>query len=637
MLDQFRTLAHGTGAKIFLLFLLLMFAVWGIGDMVKPSSRITIASMGGEKIVNFEFQQVLRNETEKLRRAMGDHFSPETLKQIHLPEQVLKRMINDRLLRMESQALGIIPSDADIVRRIRATPAFQDNKGNFDKGRFEAVLRSAGSSEKAYVEQLRSEMASDILQSAVAGPVPVPDAAARTLLAARQEQRALTLYRLSPSLVGEAGTPDDAEAKIYYLAHKGNFTAPEYRTLSYVTITADDVRGEGGVSEATLRAAYQEHSEEFRRPERRTVEQLLYSSEDKAKAAYARLKAGESFAQLAKTSDIINSNALSLGTVERSGVIDQAADLVFALQSGGITEPVQSPFGWHIFHVSAILPPVMQSFEEARPLLERDMKQRGADEALNQRANELEDTLAAGSSLAEAANAHGLKVHSFGPVTREGLLENGSKPADFPPKNITEVDKFMDVAFKTPEKTESPLLTSRGGVYYIIGVDKVTPERLRPLEEVKSQVIVDWQKDQRAQKLAELANQIAQKFAEPATRAAAIAQYKLTPLASVTVRRASHSANDIILPPLLVADGFARAQGGSTGAYSAQDGNYLLAVAGEMIPAPAADAAALAELRNAMAGSVQNELLAQYLRYLADKYNLRVNQTALKAFAGTEP
>src|SRR5258708_831753 len=141
MLDQLRAVGRNFLAKLLLAFLVLTFAVWGIGDMVRQSGRnITVATVGHTAITGDQFMRELRLQSENLRQGMGDQFSPELLKSLHLPQQVMQKLISHTLLKLESESLGIVPSDAEVVRLIREDPSFQDSKGHFDKSLFETRL-----------------------------------------------------------------------------------------------------------------------------------------------------------------------------------------------------------------------------------------------------------------------------------------------------------------------------------------------------------------------------------------------------------------------------------------------------------------------------------------------------------------
>jgi len=632
MLNSFRTLASSLWAKILLGLLVISFGVWGVGDMVRSSGRNpTVATVGSVEISAGDYLRSLHMETENLRRVMGDNFSPDLMKNAQLSHWVLQKLVNNALLSQETEAMGVIPSDADVVRRIRTNTDFQDDKGNFDKKLYEARLANGHISEQDYVKQLRKDMAVGLLMDTLTAVMPVPDIAAHTLLQVREEQRSVMLYDLNTSLVNGAGQPDAAQIKAYYDAHTSEFTAPEYRNVSYVVVTSADVPKDTAVSQDALKMLYNDRIEEFRKPERRAVEQLLYSSEDKARAASAMLKNGKSFEQVAKETPVLNKDSVSMGKIERSGLIAAAEGPVFSLAKGDSTDPIQSPFGWHIFHVSEIDPPSILSFEEVRPALEKDLKQREADQSLSKLANKIEDALAGGNTLAEAAHDFNLKVLSVGPVNHLGQAPDGTAA-----KGLPDFDKFLQTAFKTDEKSESQMMTAKGGVFYLLRVDSIVPERLKPLDEVKQLVIAGCQKEEKEKQLAVLAKELSEKFKNVAGREALIAKYNLHPLATPVIKRGTRTVAGIELPAALVNAAFSGKVGQSTEAYPLKNGDYVMAEVKIIVPYNAQDkdakqVTALTDIRKNLETNVQNEILDQYIHYLAGKYPVSVNENALQS------
>jgi peptidyl-prolyl cis-trans isomerase D len=632
MLNDFRSLASGLAAKILLTLLILSFAVWGIDDMVRHSgSNITIATIGSETIDANEFNQELRRSTEAMRRTMGDHFNPEMIRMTNLHVQVLQKLIGQKLLAMESSALGLLPSDTDVVRQIRSNPMFHDSKGNFDKALFEGMLRNSNLSEKIYVDNVRKNMAVDLLISSLIANVPVPDEEAKTLLATREEQRHVTLYTLSPSLVSNVPQPDAQTIKDYYNTHSRSFTAPEYRNLSYVVLSGDEIRKHISVSEDELLKAFREHKDEFKRSERRTVEQLLYATEDKAKKALSMLRSGTAFDQIANETDILNKNAVSLGEIDRNTIIENASDTVFALKEGEYTDLIQSPFGWHIFRVVKITPASVTPFDDVRASLERELFQRKADEAQSKLANRLEDSLAGGSTLQEAAKELKLEINAVGPVNQRGIRLDGTAARELPA-----LDNFLDTAFKLEDKSQSSLVASKGGKYYIVQVDSIVPERLRALDEVRGLAVANWQMQERTKRLGELARIIANKFDDEASRNAVIAKYNLAPAGNLMMKRSTRTTGSITLPPELVEDAFLQPEGHATKAYPIEKGQYLIAKVNRIAPMTNVDNSArlreaLSDIRAGLQQTIQNELLAEYTKFLADKYAVSVNEDAFEA------
>src|SRR3546814_4056070 len=69
---------------------------------------------------------------------------------------------------------------------------------------------------------------------------------------------------------------------------------------------------------------------------------------------------------------------------------------------------------------------------------------------------------------------------------------------------------LLSLAFSTPEGEDSALTETRGGGYAILRVNGVQPPALRPLEEVREQVVADWEAAQRAEATAEKAKAAAE-------------------------------------------------------------------------------------------------------------------------------
>lgn len=632
MLNHFRSASGSIWIKGLLLLLVLSFAIWGVGDMVQQTGRnVAVATVGNDKVTAQEFAGEYKRTAEGIRRMMGEHFTPEMLKKMDMPQQVLQALINQKLFAMESAALQLIPGDADVVRQIRSNPTFQDKKGNFDKKYFEMMLSNNNLSEKVYVNRLRTDIAANLLVDTLLTTIPMSPNSIKTLLEARMEQRNCTLYMLGPWMVNEVAQPDDATIKAYYEQHPQEFTAPEYRKLSYVMLTRENMPPPAKVTEEELRKAYNDKKDEFKRPERRAVDQLLYTSEEKAKQAEELLKQGKPLAQVAKETDALNQDSLSLGKIERKDVIEGAADAVFSLPVGKFTSPTQSPFGWHIFQITAIDPPSVASFEEVKATLETELSHQHNEEAQSKIVNKLEDDMAAGSTLQEAAQALGLKVLSVGPVNKQG------KGPDSQKVEIPALDKFLETAFKTEDKMQSSLISSKGGKYYIVQVDSIIHERLRTLDEVKGLAAANWQKQKRAEQLSELAKTISGKFDTEAGRNAVIAQYGLQSSGNVTLKRSTRNANTLTLPAEFIVDAFSQNTGEATDAYMIEDGNYIIATVNKVIPMSAQNNdpklvdKARSEVVDELEQNKRNEIREQYARYLADKYQVHINQDALQA------
>ncbi len=635
MLTKFRSILRGIGSKILMGLLILTFGVWGVEDMVRKSGEnTTVATVGNIEISYIEYQRELRRETDNLRQRFGKALTPEILKNLNIEPNVLQRMVDNRLLILESKRMGILVSDEDIAKSIHKNQLLLDDKGKFSKKQFDGLLRSKGQTEKAFIQQLREEMAVSLLLDSFTGAISTPDNVAETLFSAREEQRKVEIYTVASSLISSIPVPNETQIKEYYDSHSSDFTAPEYRTISYVSITAEDAKksnefNKNDTAHKDIETAYHERIEEFKKPERRKVEQLLFANEDAARKAYDAIKSGKSFDEVAKTSNIMNPKTISLGLVERANILEDAADNVFSMEVGASSEPTKSSFGWHIFHVKEILPAATQPLEEVRALLEKEFEQQAIEEALTDLSKKIDDAIAGGSTLSEAAKEFDLKVISLPPIDKSGIGVNGVAE-----KTLPKYEKFLDTAFKTDEKTESALIAEKNGVNYIIRVEKIAPEHLLSLAEVRTKLIFAWTASEKKKQLAELAKKIAADFTKDSTRSASIKTNSLPTPATLVVSQKKDADNK--LPPAIITDIFLRPVGSATSSVEQKNGDeYIIAIVKEIIPVVANEkdskyAANITNIRNEYKRTVQNEIIQQYLRHLAKKYPISVDLAVMQ-------
>ncbi len=102
----------------------------------------------------------------------------------------------------------------------------------------------------------------------------------------------------------------------------------------------------------------------------------------KTQELHKRILAGEDFAAVAKAeSDDTGSgaNGGDLGSFSRGQMVGVFEDTAFALPVGKVSEPVKTPFGYHLIKVEEHS---SKKFEEVRPELEQQMKPEQAKEAI---------------------------------------------------------------------------------------------------------------------------------------------------------------------------------------------------------------------------------------------------------------
>ena len=104
-----------------------------------------------------------------------------------------------------------------------------------------------------------------------------------------------------------------------------------------------------------------------------------------------KIKAGEDFAQLAKTYSQGPSSTQEgdLGYFDRPKMVKPFSDAAFRLQPGEISPIVETRFGYHIIKVVDRKPETKLAYEDIKPRLVESLKKKKMQEAIAQYINKI--------------------------------------------------------------------------------------------------------------------------------------------------------------------------------------------------------------------------------------------------------
>jgi len=141
-----------------------------------------------------------------------------------------------------------------------------------------------------------------------------------------------------------------------------------------------------GLGDEALRKTYNENAAQFQVGERAKVSHMLFRDKARAEEMYRRAKAGEPFEALMKEVGTRDGEvAADLGDIERGNFVKEFEAASFSAAPGSVAGPVKTTYGWHVIKVYERKPAGVRPFEEVKPQLlaeQRERAQRDAFEAL---------------------------------------------------------------------------------------------------------------------------------------------------------------------------------------------------------------------------------------------------------------
>ena len=622
MLTALRKQAKSWVVKALLLLLVLSFAIWGIGDIFygNPAEE-TVASVGSSDISGGELNEAFNRSLTNLQRQFGGQLTREQAIGLGVLRQTLQEQISQRLVDLEAAEMGVSVDDDTLRRLITENPNFQSS-GRFDRLRFNQLLRASGLSEDGYLEAFRQDLARNALTSSVAAGATVPDAQVDAIYRYRNEERRGRYLKIADADVTDIDAPDEAALDTIYKDNEQQFTAPEYRTITFVTLEPEDLLEEVEVAEENIQAAYDDRSAQYITPERREIEQLLAPDEASAEKASALIEEGKSFDEVADELDGVS--VTDLGAVTEAGMPAGIGGEAFAVNEGEVTEPVKSPFGFHLFKVKTVTPEEVTPLEDARDDLRKELALIEAEDRLPSLATQLDDELAAGSAVPEAADAVGLSASAVEMVDRQGRDQNGA-----PVPSLEGWSALMQTAFDAVKDEPSLLEETDDGAYYVLQVDEIVEPRLKDLDEVRDDVLALHEEQQRREGAKAKAEDIRTKLQEAASIETIADDTGLTIEVIEPLNRAADGANSGVNRAAIEALFKTDAGAVADQIIETEDGVLVLAVDEILEKAGGDDTEARDQLKAELERQVRADLLDQFGRALQDAYPIEINEAAL--------
>ena len=609
--------------------LIVSFAIWGIGDIFRATPQAAVARVGETEITSDAVRNAYQTELQRLSRQTRQTLTPEQARLLGLDRQVLDRLISEAALAEKARGLGLAVSDPLVARSITEEDVFKGATGSFDRSRFEEILNDNNLTEQGFVREQRAGLIRQQLVEALTANLTAPLALREIQHRFANERRTVALLTLPPSAAGEIPAPTEDQIASYFESHKGQFRAPEYRSINAVALDAASLAKPAGVSDEEARRAYERvKGTRFGTPERRTVQQIAFPSREEAEAAAKRLGEGLSFEALAAERGVAEKD-LTLGTFSRADLFDPAvAEAAFSLGQGAVSGPVDGRFGPVLLRVAAIEPESVRPFEEVADELKREIANERARTEIDAVHDQIEDLRASARPLAEIAREKGLRLVSAPAVDRAGRDKAGN-PVDLP-----EREALVDAAFRSDVGVDNEALRLKGGGYLWFEVAGIEPPREKRLEEVRDEVVRRWRADEIARILSEKATALVGRLDRGETMEALAGELGL---AAQTVtdlgRREPQGAITAEILPRV----FAVPVGKAGSAPGPDDARVVFKVVAASVP-PFVTSTQEAERTEAqLTGNLVRSAIEQLVARAREDAGVSVNEAAFRRAIGAEP
>ena len=551
MLQMIRDQVKGWLAVVIFTIMIIPFAFWGINYYFEQGGGIIAIEVNGEEITLADFQRAYQDMRAQWQSISGAPVREEA--EPLIKQRVTEDLIQVELLQQAGKKAGLHVGDEEAWRLIRQIPELNDGNG-FNMAMFEVAASQSGLTPAGFLARIKRDMAVDQLRSAVLATEFVTQPEVSGYSGILYQTRDLSYAMLSSDELKETIEPTDEEIQAYY-DQEGRFMEPERVRIGYLVLSLARIAEEVYLEDGELETWFDENRQNYEVEETRKVKQILVNLPDEPAedtVEEMRAKAGELYELVRQGEDwedvVVNYSGQYEDMIEFSefGFLTQGAmeaevdEVVFSMEEGEISEPVQSQVGFHIMFVDEIQGGTVVTLEAIREEVEQDLRREKAEQQLY----DLTDRLAAltyenPDTLEVAAEELGLDVQTSDYLSRED-----------PGAGIVSEPGVISAAFSDEvllEENNSELLELEDDRYMVLRLLDHLPSFKTPLVSIRDNIITRLKFEQARDRTSEKGETILEQLREGESKEDLALEFSLDWITAPGVTQEDETVNRAVL------------------------------------------------------------------------------------------
>jgi peptidyl-prolyl cis-trans isomerase D len=490
MLDFLRKKKRSWIITILLGLIIVVFVAFYGGSQQPTGVASDVAEVNGESISQREFIMHYQRAVERYREMFKGSLTPELLKNLNIKQSLLEEMIEARLVLQEARRLGLTATDEELMNAIAQISEFHVN-GRFNKERYIQLLRANRLTPAQFEEDQRKQLTIQRLLGVLADAAHVTEAEVRERYRFEQEKINLQFVRFSASDFLSEMKVTDEEIQKFYERNKESLKEPLKVQVEYIPYAFDQFSTPVQLTDKEIEDYYDANRiTKFTMPKQAKVRYIMVRLDPGADAKQketalaranrivAEARGGKNFAELARkeSGDPSAEKGGEIGWLNQGQLPEALDQRIFALAKGEISEPIETPLGFHIVKVEDIKEARTQSLAEARPVITRELQlEKGKYEAAKS-ADRDREKAASGNDLSKLAQESGLSLKT----TR--LFSEGEVLPEIGP-----TQEFYKSALSLKAKEVSSVIEGTNA-YYILEVKERKEAFVPPLDSVLGKI-----------------------------------------------------------------------------------------------------------------------------------------------------
>jgi peptidyl-prolyl cis-trans isomerase D len=457
----------------------LLYETSGLVGRAPVTTTTTVATVDGEEILYTAWQNAVATLEQQQQQRLGRAITLDERRT--LEDQAFDELVNEVLLQREYRRRGISVSDEEIVQAARLAPPPQamqspdlQTDGRFDLQKYQRLLASPVARQSGMLVGLeqyyRTEIPKQKLFDQVASGAYLSDERLWQVYRDRNDSVEVSAVVVRPELLTDtAVSVPDSELSAFYARNKKLFERPGRAVVSLLFVPRTVTAADSAAARARI---------------------------DGLRAEIAGGAAFDAVAKRASDDSVSGANGGALGKGGRGRFTPLFEEAAYALKVGELSQPVLTPFGWHLIRVEGKSGDTL----DVRHLLVAI----GQSDSSAVRTDRRADSLATKAANQTEASAFDAGAAALG-LTPAQAVAFDKEPMTFAGRYVPSVSAW---AFSGVRPGESSDLFDSPEAYFVARLDSLVAGGIAPLADVKEEIRRRLTRDRRLEKLRPVAEQL---------------------------------------------------------------------------------------------------------------------------------
>ncbi len=488
MLRALRNQTQSIFFKCFLVLLICGFALWGVGDITGGLNQKPVLSTEKEKVTT----ETILNELNRLRYTLPKRPSLKETVENGMLQNVLNKFEQEVLINAEANFLNLYVPISIQTKAITKEKAFQDPLGNFSKNKFLQSLKNTGLTEKDYLKMIKSEANFQQISMPFLSNDYYDDTIIKDLIDWQNEVRDIEYEILEYIDPNKITKPTSIALKKFFKKNKDKYQFPKIRDIKYLELKPSNFKNEVKISKKLLDDRYEIEKSSYIKEEIRKFYQVITQDESKANDFVSSLSKTNEFEEIAKKKFDLSLKDIDIGSFTKIEFQGVGSDILFNAKINEVIGPIKNKFGYSIYKIINIEPRKTINYDDAIKDLKNKLTKELSLEILYEKLDEIEDLIAAGSTLEEIKRKHFLNtdtsLNKLNKISENGFIYHYDKDKSF----LTKGRDFLNAVWYTELNQISDLINTKDDTYVLIEITNEYKNEKLDFKVVKKIVYNDW-------------------------------------------------------------------------------------------------------------------------------------------------